>query len=91
MSLFALNYEYQRSIYRAWEDFSDNSQAQAEPDPQAVESWSHRSVRRLGDQQEGFVQHRTQNTNAVRVAGESEFMQHDAKAWGRFLDSKSTK
>jgi len=89
MSLFALNNEFQRSIYSVWEEFSGRSRVRAKPDPEAVESSSHQSVLRLGNQREGFVQSRSQNAITFRVAGESEFMQHDAKAWGRFLDGKS--
>ena len=88
MSLFALNHEFQRSIYSAWEDFSGHSRAQAEPDPEVVESRSHQSFLRLRNQREASLQSRTQNSITSRVGGESEFMQHDAKAWGRFLDSK---
>ena len=88
MSLFALSNEYQRSSYRSWEDFSDHPQVQAESDPEAVENRSHRSVLRLDNQREGAALSRTQKSMAFRAAGESEFLQHDAKAWGRFLDSK---
>jgi len=91
MSLFALNNEFQRSIYSVWEDFSGHSRAQANPDPEMVEIRSDRSVLCLGNQREGFVQSRIQNSNTLRVAGESEFLQYDAKAWGCFLDSKRKK
>jgi hypothetical protein len=89
MSLFALNHEFQRSIYSAWKEFSASPNEQAELDPQAVESRSHQSVPRPGNQREGFVPNRTRNVIKSRVADESTFMQHDAKAWGRFLDSKT--
>jgi len=88
MSLFALNHEFQRSIYSAWEDFSGHSRAQAALDPEGVESRSDLSVLRLGNQREGLVRSRTQDSITYRVADESELMQHDAKAWGSFLDSK---
>jgi len=88
MSLFALNYEYQRSIDRIWEDFPALSRAQTEPAPEEVESKRHQSVLNLGSQGEVFVQNKTQNAITPQVVCGSELMQCDAKAWGRFLDSK---
>lgn len=88
MSLFALNYEYQRSIDRIWEDFSALSRSQTEPAPDDVKSMPDQSVFGLGNQGEVSVQHKTQNAIRPQVAGRSALMQCDAKAWGRFLDSK---
>ena len=88
MSLFALSYEYQRSIDRIWEDVSAHSRAQTEPAPEEVESKSHQSVLNLGNQGEVFVQNKTQNAITPQVAGGSELMQYDAKAWRCFLDSR---
>jgi hypothetical protein len=88
VSLFALNYEYQRSIDRIWEDFSARSRAQTEPVPEKVESKSHQSALNLGNQGEGFVQNITHNAIMPQVVGGSELMQYDAKAWECFLDSK---
>jgi len=90
MSLFALNNEFQRSIYRAWEDFSDDSRARARPDAAGGESGRPQSFRRPGNQAGGFVQGAAQHPITLREASESAFLQHDAKAWRRFLDSKRT-
>ena len=89
MSLFALNHEFQRSIHSAWEEFSGHSPEKAQHNHQAAGSRSYQSVPRPVNQRERFVQSRTLNSITSRAAGKSEFMQHDAKAWGRFLDSKS--
>lgn len=91
MSLFALNYEYQRSIDRIWEDFSALSRAQPEPAPEEVESKRYQSILNLGNQGEVFEQNETQNAITPQVVGGFELMQCDAKAWGRFLDSKRKK
>ena len=88
MSLFALNYEYQRSIDRIWEDFSARSRAQSRPAPEEVESKGHQPILNLGNRGELFVQNKTQNAITPPGVGGSELMQYDAKAWGRFLDSK---
>ena len=47
MSLFALNYEYQRSIDTTWEDFSAHSRAQTETGAEEAQSESHQSGLKL--------------------------------------------
>jgi len=89
MSLFALNNEFQRSIYRAWEDFSGDSRVQAQPGREAVESRKQESVLDLGKQREGLAQSRPRNAVELGMPSGPGFLQHDAQAWGRFLDSKS--
>ena len=88
MSLFALKHEYQRSIDIIMEEFSGHSRAQTKRATQVVEDKSHQPVLSPGSQREGFVQSRVRNSSTYLEAGESEFIQHDGKAWERFLDSK---
>ena len=88
MSLFALSYEYQRSIDRTWEDFSTLSRAQTETTREEVESERHKSVLHVGNQGETYEQNQTQNAITRQVEGGSGLMQCDTKAWARFLDGK---
>lgn len=84
MSLFALSYEYQRSIDRIWEEFS----VESEQAPEEPASKHHQSVLHPDNQGAVIVQNKTQNAITAHGTGGSELMQYDAKAWGRFLDSK---
>jgi len=87
MSLFALNHEYQRSFDRIWEEFSAHSRAQSEPAaPEQVERKSRHSLLNSGYQGEVRLQH--ESADMPQGTGEPEWIQHDAKAWGHFLDSK---
>ena len=88
MSLFSINYEYQRSIDRIWEDFSAHSRVQTEPVPEEAQSKSHQSVLNPGNQGGALVQNKVQNAITPQAVGGSELLQYDAKAWGSFLDSK---
>ena len=89
MSLFALRREYQRSFDRIFEDFSVHSQAQTEPPSlEEVETNRQRSVISLGNHPERYEQSKIQNAIKPQMEGEYEFIQHDVRAWGRFLDSK---
>ncbi|NNJ90141.1 MAG: hypothetical protein HKP55_00580, partial [Gammaproteobacteria bacterium] len=80
--------EYQRSFDRVFEDFSANSRAQIEPSPEEAESDRRRSIISLDNQRERYVQLKIQNAITPRVADGYEWIQHDVKAWGCFLDSK---
>lgn len=88
MSLFALRREYQRSFERIFEDFSAHSRARTEPFPEERQTNRHRSVISPGNQQDRYVQRKTQNATTPPVAGGYEFIHYDAKAWAGFLDSK---
>ena len=88
MNFFALNYEYQRSIDRTWEDFSAHSRAQTATGAEEAQSKTHQSVLNLDNQGEVFLQKKTQNAITPQVVGGSELIQYNAKAWGCFLDSK---
>ena len=91
MSLFALRREYQRSIDRIFEDYSDHSRAQTEASPEEVESNRRRSIIRLRNHRERHVQRKIQNAITPLVATGNKFIHHDIKAWACFLDSKRKK
>jgi len=87
MSLFARRQEYQRSFDRIFEDFSVHSSAETKPFLEEVETLRHRSVVSLGNQREPYVQRKIQKAIKPHVADGYEWIQHDVKAWGCFLDT----
>lgn len=92
MSLFAHSYEYQRSFARLREEFSAPSRTRTEPAaPGEGETRRPKSVPDSGGQREVFVRNKAHNVIPPQVVGGSPLMQYDAKAWGRFLDSKRMK
>jgi len=90
MSLFALNNEFQRSIYSVWEEFSGHSRAHAKVMPEKAKDEDLNSVLMFGNPQQGSTQTEIPRAISFREAHGSAFLQHDIKAWGRFLDSKRT-
>ena len=89
VSLFTLRREYQRSFDRIFEDLSVYSRAHTERSyPEEVETNRQRPVISLGNQLGSHEQSEIRNVITPKVANEYDLIQHDVKAWGRFLDSK---
>ena len=88
MSLFALRREYQRSTERVWQDFSGNLRTQTESAPGDNKSTHHRSVLDLNSQREGVERRNARTVITSQPADGPGFIQHDVKAWARFLDGQ---